>query len=124
MTTTPPSRAKSTPVRLAFAGALGVHLVGLYLPRVDVPDSMEVPGADKAVHVLLFAIVMLTGVLARIPARWLALVLAVHAVVSEVIQHVLLPGRTGDPFDVLANLGGVAIGWYVATMIGRHRASG
>lgn len=121
MTTPPPSRSVSTPARLAFAGALGVHLVGLYLPRVDVPGSVDVPGADKAMHVLLFALVMLTGALVRIPAKWLALVLAVHAVVSEVIQHLALPGRSGDPLDVLANLGGVLLGWYLASMIGRHR---
>lgn len=123
MNTTTRSSSASTLSCLAFAGAALVHLVGLYLPRVEVPGPIDVPGADKAVHVLLFAVVMLTGALARIPARWLALVLGVHAVVSEVIQHLVLPGRSGDAFDVVANLGGVALGWYLASMIGRHRTT-
>ena len=39
-------------------------------------------------------------------ARPLAAVLAAHAIASEVIQHALLPSRSGDPADVLADLGG------------------
>ena len=35
---------------------------------------------------------------------------AAHAVVSEVVQGALLPMRAGDPFDVLADLTGVALG--------------
>lgn len=109
--------------RVFFAGAVALQLVALYLPQPPTPGEVAVPGADKAVHVLVFALMMLTGVLAGLPARWLALVLAAHAVLSEVIQHVLLPTRSGDPLDALADLGGIALGWYVATMVTRHRQS-
>ncbi|UFU02141.1 VanZ family protein [Ruania suaedae] len=115
-----PASASTWVLRLAFAGAVGIHLVALYLPTTPGGPSGP-PGADKAVHVLVFALVMLTGRLLRLPGVPLAAVLAVHAGVSELVQHLVLPGRTGDVADVVADLAGVGLGWYVATMITRHR---
>lgn len=109
--------------RVFFAGAVALQLLALYLPQAPTPGEVTLPGADKAIHVLVFALVMLTGVLAGLPARWLALVLAAHAVLSEVIQHVVLPARSGDPLDAVADLAGIVLGWYVASMITRHRLS-
>ena len=109
--------------RVVFVVAVAIQLLALYLPRAQVPAGMDVPGSDKALHAGIFALVMLTGVLAGLPARWLALVLVVHAGISELVQHLLLPGRTGDVLDAVADLGGVALGWYLATMFTRHRTS-
>jgi VanZ family protein len=39
---------------------------------------------------------------------------AAYAVVSELIQGFALPGRSGDPLDVVADLAGVAAGWLLA----------
>ncbi|TDE96201.1 VanZ family protein [Occultella glacieicola] len=99
-----------------------IQVVALYWPRIETPDT-GVPSADKVAHALIFAAVMATGCLAGIPARWLALGLAAHAVLSELIQHVVLPDRTGDPLDLLADLAGIALGWYVATYVRRHRTT-
>ncbi|QOR69662.1 VanZ family protein [Ruania alkalisoli] len=127
--TTPPSASRRRPgttpsstwlVRLAFAGSILVQLVVLYLPAT--PDGApSTPGADKAVHVLVFAVVMLTGRLLPLPGVPLAAVLLVHAGVSELVQHLLLPGRSGDLADIVADIAGIALGWYVASMITRHR---
>lgn len=117
-------RTTRTVRRVIFAAAVVVQLVALYLPQVPAVGGVAVPGADKAVHLLVFALVMLTGLLAGVPARWLAPLLAGHAVLSELIQHLLLPGRTGDPMDVVADLGGIALGWYLASMVGRHGLAG
>ncbi|WP_210418099.1 VanZ family protein [Ruania zhangjianzhongii] len=111
-------------LRAIFVATIAVQLIVLYLPQPPSTAEVGVPGADKAIHVLVFALVMLTGVLASVPARWLALVLAAHAVLSEVVQHLLLPSRSGDPLDAVADLAGIALGWYVASMITRHRLSG
>jgi len=49
----------------------------------------------------------------RLSPRTLVLVAAVflaHAPVSELVQHVGYPGRTGDPADVLADAAGVLVG--------------
>ena len=89
-----------------FAVAVISNLLLLYWPRA--PGTGGIPHLDKAVHLVSFAFVTWTGARAGLPIRVLAAVLAVHAIASELIQHVVLPGRSGDPADVLADLAGVA----------------
>jgi hypothetical protein len=91
---------------LLFALALTANLVLLYWPRTV--GTGGVPHLDKAAHAVSFALVTATGLRAGLVAPVLAAVLAVHAVTSEVIQHTLLTGRSGEPADVLADLVGVA----------------
>jgi hypothetical protein len=92
---------------VAFAVALAVQLVLLYWPRAVNPSG-GLPW-DKLVHALVFGVVMWTGVRAGIPARpWLAVSLA-HAVLSEVLQATLLPHRSGDPWDAVADAVGVLL---------------
>ncbi len=89
-----------------FAVAVITNLLLLYWPRA--PGTGGIPHLDKAVHLASFAFVTWAGARAGLPIRALAAVLAVHAIASELIQHALLPGRSGDPADVLADLAGVA----------------
>jgi hypothetical protein len=91
---------------LLFAVALTANLVLLYWPRTV--GSGGVPHLDKAAHALSFGLVMAAGLRAGVAVPGLTAVLAVHAVTSEVIQHTLLTGRSGEPADVLADLVGVA----------------
>ncbi len=77
---------------------LAVQLVAVYLPGS--PDGgLELPwlpGADKIVHFLIFAIpVYLFG---RLSGRvgLVAGLFAVHAVVSEFVQWRFIPYRDGD----------------------------
>lgn len=86
--------------------ALAVHLAVLYWPRS--PSSGELP-IDKVVHAAIFGLVLWAAARARLPVAPVAVLLAVHAVVSELIQHYLLAGRSGDPGDSIADLAGVAI---------------
>ena len=79
------------------------------------------PGADKAVHLAVFALLAAT-------ARWrlgrstaLLAGLAGYAAVSEVVQAVALAARSGDVLDVVADLVGVALGWWAAGTLGRGR---
>ncbi|HEU4947992.1 MAG TPA: VanZ family protein [Kribbella sp.] len=95
--------------RAGFVLACLVHLYGLYSPRQAAPDP-GVPYADKVTHLLLFAVVAYTGLRVGVPARLLLPLLVVNAVVSELVQHFLLPHRSGDPFDSVADLAGVALG--------------
>ncbi len=91
---------------LLFAVAVITNLVLLYWPRTV--GTGGVPHLDKAAHAVSFALVMATGVRAGLGAALLAAVLAAHAVTSEVVQHTMLTGRSGEPADVLADLVGVA----------------
>ena len=99
---TPHGRA----ARWLFAAAVGTNLVLLFWPRS--PGNAGIPHLDKAVHLLSFAFVTWSGARVGLPIRWLVAALTVHAVTSELIQHALLPGRSGDSADVLADLAGVA----------------
>ena len=97
--------------RWLLAAVVLAQLVVLYAPRA--PSTGGVPGLDKVVHVLVFAVVAAVGLRARVP-RWVVLLLTVgHAPVSELVQATLLPGRSGDPLDLLADLAGCALGWWV-----------
>lgn len=96
---------------LAACLAVVVHLVCLYLPGSS-DGALELPwlpGADKVVHLLLFAVpVYLLG-------RWsgrvvlVAGLFAVHAVASELVQWYFVPYRDGDVLDVLADLVGIGL---------------
>lgn len=105
--------------RWLFAAAVLAQLIGLYLP--DPPSAGGVPGLDKVAHVALFLAPALLGVLAGLRPLPLGLVLVAHAIVSELAQHFLLPGRGGDPWDALADVIGIAVG--VAVGAAAHRRS-
>jgi hypothetical protein len=94
--------------RWLLAAAVAVQLVVLYWPRpVDTGGGV---GIDKVVHAALFAVVALTGRRAGVPPAWLAGLLLAHAVLSELLQHLVLPNRSGDPWDALADAVGVLVG--------------
>ncbi|MEN3123604.1 VanZ family protein [Janibacter terrae] len=96
-------------LRVAFALVVLLQLVVLYAPQVPGPPS-PVPHGDKVVHAFVFGLPVLVAGLAR-RRRWpaAALLCAVHAPVSEVMQHAVLAHRSGDPWDVLADLVGVGL---------------
>lgn len=104
----------------AFGAAVLTNLWGLYAPSQ--PGPAMFPGFDKIAHLGSFALVMLTGLLAGIRPRLLATVLVVHAALSELVQHTLLPGRSGDLADLLADVAGVGLGWAVFLIIERGAA--
>lgn len=99
---------------IAFGVACVVNLLALYTPRTA-PGS-GIPYADKVVHLLLFAAVAYTGTKIRLPLGWLAGVLVLNAAVSELVQHYWLPQRSGDVFDALTDVVGVALGAWLGRM--------
>ncbi|GAA2170934.1 hypothetical protein GCM10009846_03020 [Agrococcus versicolor] len=113
-----PAPARRILAWAAFAAAVGIQLVGLYAPST--PDGPGIPGLDKMAHVGMFALVMATGAIAGLPPRGLAAVLLAHAVVSEVVQGALLPTRSGDAWDAVADAVGIAVGWLVAGLAMRR----
>ena len=95
--------------RWAAAAVLSVlvHVAVLYWPVITVAGP--VTWTDKVVHVLVFAVP--TYLVGRLVGRPLlvGVVFAAHALVSELAQHLLLPGRSGDPWDVVADVAGVLL---------------
>lgn len=109
-------------IAVLFALALVAQLVVLYVP--DPPSDIPAPpGSDKLVHFAVFAAPALLGTLAGLRPLWLGAALAAHAVLSELVQHLLLPGRSGDAWDAVADLAGVAVGLAVG-WLARRNASG
>jgi hypothetical protein len=119
-------RRTDKPHRLWTVGllvALAVQLVVVYSPQgVGGP---QVTGMDKVVHVLIFAAPALAALMAGFSRRWLlwALgILALHAPVSELIQHLALPQRSGDVLDAVADLSGVALAATVYVVWSRRQS--
>ena len=108
-----------SPRRWLFAAAVVGQLVVLYAPRA--PSTGGVPGLDKVVHVLVFAVVLGLGWWAGVPRPLVLTVSVVQAPVSELLQWAVLPHRSGDLFDLVADLVGCALGWWVVrrVMMGR-----
>ena len=108
-------------LRVLAGLAVAVQLVAVYLPGS--PDGgLELPwlpGADKLVHALIFAIPVY--LLARLTRRvgLVAGVFALHAVVSELVQWRFIPYRDGDVWDVVADLVGIGL----AVLAVRRQAS-
>lgn len=105
--------------RWILALAVAVQLAVLYDPRVPSAGGLAgVPGLDKVVHLVVFAAVMVVARRSGL-RTWLVLALTVvHAPVSEILQATLLPHRSGDWHDVVADLCGCALGWWLT----RHRS--
>ena len=104
--------ARRFPWRTAFAVALLVQVWSLYWPR---PASVETGlPLDKVVHFALFAVVTYAGVKAGIPGRAMAWLMLGQALLSEGVQHFLLAERSGDVWDLVADVAGITVGLWVA----------
>lgn len=102
-----------TPTRtLALVGVVLLSLYVLFAPTAGGGPGFT--GADKAVHLALFALLALTAARRLGARRGVWATVASYAVVSELVQAIALPRRSGDLLDVVADLLGVALGWLVA----------
>jgi VanZ family protein len=97
-----------------------LSLYVLFAPTAGGPALFA--GSDKLVHLVLFALLAATARGRFGPAVSVLVAVAVYAVASELVQGALLDSRSGDPYDVLADLLGTLIGWRVAGhLLGRPR---
>ncbi|MBK0332236.1 VanZ family protein [Brachybacterium sp. MASK1Z-5] len=117
-------------VRVLVAGVALLANIGFYLPSVPDTGPAGPVRIDTVYHVGVFALTVwacgrLLAPARRFPIGWVVLAAAAHAVLIEVLQGALLPHRSADPDDVLADLVGIAIGvlaWTAERWI-RRRAS-
>ncbi|MEP7331599.1 MAG: VanZ family protein [Terracoccus sp.] len=108
-----PSRDTLIPARthhfvgVAAVSAVVLQLCVLYWPVVSVEGPVS--WTDKVVHVLVFAVpTYLVGWALR-SVGLVVTIFLVHAPLSELIQHFLLPGRSGDVWDAVVDVIGVAL---------------
>jgi hypothetical protein len=105
------TRRSAPTTRLAAAVAIAAvvtQLLVLYWPVVTVEGPVS--WTDKVVHLLVFAVPTYAVGRALRSVGTAVVVFAVHAPVSELVQHFLLPGRTGDVWDAVLDLVGVGLG--------------
>ena len=112
-----PHRAGRAGLLVLLALAVAVQVVVLYAPEGG--GAPLFPNADKVVHVVVFLVPVALALLAGFRRGVVVLVFAAQAVLSEVVQALLLPHRSGDVLDVVADLTGVALGVLVAVAVGR-----
>lgn len=107
-----------------FFGAVVAQMYGLYAPDMPVQDA-SIPNFDKIGHFTIFAAVAVTGSWLRFSPWWLGGILVTHAALSEVIQSLLLPHRSGDPWDFATDIIGTAIGLacgiYTARFVAKNK---
>jgi len=88
------------------------------------------PNSDKIEHAVGFGLPVFLILLALrwygrcTPGREYVVVgiFAVHAVVSELIQHWFYASRSGDPRDALADWIGITLGWLGYRLVARRTA--
>jgi hypothetical protein len=73
-----------------------------------------VRGLDKAAHTLVFALLGITAVWRFGRSRAVVGWLLGYAALTEVVQGVAYPHRSGDPLDFLADVGGAIAGVLLA----------
>jgi VanZ family protein len=121
--TSPTDSAATRPARRGVVAlavvAVVAQLLVLYWPAVTVEGPVS--WTDKVVHLLVFAVPTYAVGRALRSVRVAVLVFAVHAPISELVQHALLPGRSGDVWDVVLDLVGVAVGATVLVVSSRTR---
>ena len=106
----------SLPRRLGLLVLALVLNLGFYLPSLpEATPGTDVPGLDKAVHLLVFAFTVFAAgrVLAprkRFPVGWVVIAAVVHAGLIELVQLVALAERSGDLADLLFDVVGIALG--------------
>ena len=120
------SPTDSAGTRLARPGVVALaivavvaQLVVLYWPVLTVEGPVS--WTDKVVHLIVFAVPTYAVGRALGSVRAAVLVFAIHAPVSELVQHALLPGRSGDVWDVVPDLVGVAVGATALVVSSRTR---
>ncbi len=121
--TSPTDSAATRPARRGVVAlavvAVVAQLLVLYWPAVTVEGPVS--WTDKVVHLLVFAVPTYAVGRALRSVRVAVLVFAVHAPISELVQHALLPGRSGDVWDVVLDLVGVAVGATALVVSSRRR---
>jgi VanZ family protein len=91
---------------------IGVTVLSL----IPLPQLPDVPGNDKTMHLVAYAVLAFPVSLARPKGyAWLLLGFLVWSGVIELVQP--LVNRTSDLVDLIANATGLMLGYFVARIV-------
>lgn len=106
---------------LAIVYSCGIIVLFL-IPTSDLP-SIKVSGTDKAVHAIIFFVLLMIWQLYVFRYRdnqllwkdilWLLSGSLFFGIIIEVLQGALTASRTADPYDVLADFVGSVLAVYI-----------
>ncbi|ALR11135.1 VanZ family protein [Mycobacteroides saopaulense] len=96
---------------LTLLCALAIACLLLFTPGGTVPSGP--PGADKVVHILIFAMLAASSRFARIGEKPTLAWVLVFAACSEVIQALWVPHRDGSLLDLVADAVGLLTGMFL-----------
>jgi len=82
----------------------------------------EIPGLDKVAHVLVFALPTFALLAAGARRRLVVGVMLIQALASEFVQGALLPHRSGDVLDALADAVGIGVALIADALVRRPRS--
>ena len=112
--------------KLLFGLALGYTLlitVALLMPITDGPKIDVIPFADKMVHLIINAVLLVvwacyifsrkTKVTKPYTLPLLFVCILIYGILIEVTQERLIPTRGAELFDVVANVCGLILGSFV-----------
>lgn len=92
----------------------------LLSPPKDLPQQLPLfEGTDKVVHVAIFALLSFLYK-ATFPqqAFWLCFILLLlYGIATELAQEYMHMGRSGDPLDLLADVMGISLGYWVMSQL-------
>ena len=98
----------------------GFLLYILLRPTSDLPQNFpSFEGMDKVVHFLIFALLAYLYKKA-FPKHSIVkelLLLAGYALLTEIMQEKMHMGRSGDPLDLLADVMGISLGYWVMSQL-------
>jgi hypothetical protein len=117
-TTSTPRTLSRRALVVGAVTAVLVHLLALYAPSVGIEGPVS--WTDKVVHLILFAAPTYAVGLALRSVAPAVVLFAAHAPVSEMVQHLFLPHRSGDVWDAVLDL--VGVGLAAVLLVVRARA--
>ncbi|MEL4504732.1 hypothetical protein AAEX63_07840 [Luteococcus sp. H138] len=112
----------SRPLGLSRRGWLALALLSLLIQlwllySARPPTPVSFPYSDKLAHFCMFGGVAGLFVLAGVRRSWVLLASLAHAAVSELVQWRGIHGRSGSPWDFLADVAGIAAALWLASRI-------
>jgi VanZ family protein len=120
LTPAPALPAADRRATVAFVAVVLLSLVVLFAPRA--PSAQGISDLDKLVHAGLFALLAATTWW-RFAGHRAGLVLVIaYGGVSELVQWLALPHRSGDLRDVAADAAGALLGWLLVRRLRERRA--
>jgi len=99
--------------------SLAAVIIGITYLSLTPTTSVSV-GNDKVGHLIAYAVLMTNLGLFFIDKKiWVAIVLALFYGAFMEFGQYFVPGRMVSMYDMLANAGGVLIGWGIVVLFGR-----